>query len=145
MRGRSFVIGFLLFAALFAVALWYVQTRAWYRDMPATASIAVAGREVPVTDFRGIDAPSPLKRRGCFRVDPALLAGAPVAEDATPLSAPGWFDCFDHARLTLDLAAGRARAVLATTDDPEDFETIIAVYPDGAGYLWRQLKAEFRN
>ncbi|HEU0222012.1 MAG TPA: DUF6446 family protein, partial [Paracoccaceae bacterium] len=73
------------------------------------------------------------------------LAAAPRAEDATPLSAPSWFGCFDHAQLTRDLAAGRAVAYRAGTDVPKDFERIIAVYPDGRAYMWRQLQKEFRD
>lgn len=145
MRGRTLVLLLLGFALLFGAALWYFQTRFWYGGWPDPGRIAVMGREVAVADWQGIDAPSPLKRRACFRVDPALLADLAPPEDAEPLSAPGWFPCFDHAALAADLAAGRARAVLAARDEPRDFETVIALYPDGRAYLWRQLRRPFRD
>ncbi len=144
MRGRTFILGLLGFTAVFAVALWWFQTRAWYETEDGLAEIAVAGMRVPVSDYRGITGPSPLKLRGCFRVDPARII-APLAEDATPLVAPGWFDCFDAGALTGDIAAGRAVAYLAAANDPKDYETILALYPDGRGYLWRQLNARFRE
>lgn len=145
MRGKSVILGLLAFTAVFAVALWYFQTRAWYEEVTGLMTITAGGQEVNVDDYHGLTGNSPQKLRGCFRVDPAALAHVPVAEQPVPISAPHWFDCFDHGALTVDLAEGRATAYLAVKDVPQDFEIIVAVYPDGRGYLWRQLGAAFRN
>lgn len=145
MSGKRLVLGLLLVTALFAGALWYFQTRAWYEEVTGLSAIRAGGREIAVSDYLGIDAPSPQKLRACFRADPAAFTGLPPAPGATPLIAPGWFACFDAGALTADLAAGRAVAHLAAADDPKDFETIVAVYPDGRAFLWRQLNAKFRD
>ena len=59
--------------------------------------------------------------------------------DATPLVAPFWFRCFDAGRLTADLATGAAAAYAVARDAPPGFDLMLAAYPDGRGYLWRQL------
>ena len=106
----------------------------------------MAGVATPVEDYQGVDASSsPLKLRGCFQADPAAFARAEPAPDATPLTGPGWFDCYDAGTLTEDLAAGRARAYALTRDDPDGFDLMAAIYPDGRGYLWRQLGAQYRE
>lgn len=144
MNGRRLILGLLIFTAIFAVVLWYFQTRAHYREVTGVNRITVSGRTVPVSDYRGLDGSSPLKLRGCMRLDPAALADLPQAE-ALPLIAPRWFDCYDAGTLTADIAAGRARAVMVAPDEPEHFEIVLAYYPDGRAYLWRQLNARFRN
>jgi hypothetical protein len=144
-KGRAVLVGMGLALVVFAAALWWFQTRAWYEEVTGVETATVAGREVPVTGWRGIDAvSSPIKLRACFRIDPGALADAPMAEAPTPLTAPGWFDCFDAGALTEALAAGEARAVLAATGEFEGTERVIAVYPDGRAYMWRQLTPEAR-
>jgi hypothetical protein len=143
--GRAVLTGMGLALVVFAAALWWFQTRAWYDEVTGVEAVTVAGREVPVTGWRGIDAASsPIKLRACFRVEPGSLAHAPVAEAPTPLIAPGWFDYFDAEALTDALAAGEARAVTADTGEFEATERLIAVYPDGRAYVWRQLTPEAR-
>lgn len=145
MSGRAVLVGMGLALLVFAAALWWFQTRAWYSEVAGVETVTVAGREVPVADWRGIDAASsPIKLRACFRVEPGALADAPVAEAPTPLIAPDWFDCFDARALTAALASGEARAVRAAAGEFEVTERLIAVYPDGRAYMWRQLTPEAR-
>ena len=66
---------------------------------------------------------------------------APEAPDAEPLVAPGWFDCFDAEAIAKDLDAGAARAILAEFNEPYGFDRIIAAYPDGRAFQWRQINA----
>jgi hypothetical protein len=140
MSGRTLVTGFLAFLALFAAALVWTQLFAFYeRETAAPELVGLA-----VADYRGIDAASsPLKLRGCFRLDPAAAAGLAPAPDATPLVAPFWFRCFDAAELTHDLATGAARGYAVARDAPAGFDLMLAAYPDGRGYLWRQLNDRF--
>ncbi|TPE50765.1 DUF6446 family protein [Amaricoccus solimangrovi] len=146
MNGKRLVQGFLVFLAIFAAALIYTQFFAYYTRERGVETLRLAGAEVPVSDYDGIDsASSPLKLRGCFRIDPAAVAALPPAADATPLTPPFWFRCFDAGALTEDLASGAATARVVTRDDPKGFDEMIAVYPDGRGYLWRQLNAAFRD
>ncbi len=144
MSGKALMIGLLAVTAVFAAALIWFQFFAYYQRA-SVAAIEVAGVATPVADYDGIDAAtSPLKLRGCFRADPAAFAAAEPAPDATPLTAPFWFRCFDAGALTDDLAAGRATAYAIGRDRPAGFDMMAALYPDGRGYVWRQLGAEFR-
>jgi hypothetical protein len=143
-RGRLTVVAILAVAAIFGAALWWFQVYAFYERQSGVGALRVAGEVVPIADYDGIDAAtSPLKLRGCFRADPAAFAAAEPAPDATPLVAPSWFDCFDVETLTEDLAAGRARAYALEHDAPAGFDLLVAIYPDGRGYLWRQLGKDY--
>jgi hypothetical protein len=143
--GKRVMIAFLAFVAVFAAALIYFQFFAFYRTTEAPEAVFVDGDPVPVRDWTGIDgATSPLKLRACFETEVAALADAEPVTDATPLNPPFWFRCFDARGLTHDLQAGRAEAFAVTRDQPSGFDTMLAVYPDGRAYLWRQLNERFR-
>ena len=138
MKGRSLVLGLALFTAVFAAGLWYAQVYAWWTPVDGLDSVRIAGADVAVRDYRGLDGDSsPLKLRGCFRLDPAAV-DAPPAADPAPLVTPGWFDCFDAAALGAALEAGEARAVEAGRD-PEGFRRVVAIFPDGRAFLWREV------
>lgn len=143
MTGRTIVIGLGLVTLLFGIGLWYAQVHAFYERTEAD-EIEIAGRTHPVEDWQGIDAASsPLKLRACFRL--AEAPDAPPAPEPVPLVAPPWFDCFDAGALAADLAAGRATAYLAAAEDAHGVDRIVARYPDGRAYMWRQLNARFAN
>jgi hypothetical protein len=138
--GRRLVTGFLGFLAVFVAALIWFQFFAYYHREDGLPAIVIAGATVPVSGYTGIDASSsPLKRRACLTLDPAAVAGLTPAPDATPLTAPFWFRCFSARSLTEDLASGAATAYAIAADSPPGFDLMLAVYPDGRGYLWRQL------
>ncbi|MEX0969743.1 MAG: DUF6446 family protein [Paracoccaceae bacterium] len=146
MNGRVFVMLLLVFTAAFAGWLWYAQVYAKYEVTDGMATVLAGGTERPVDGYLGIDSvTSPLKRRGCFTVDPAAFVDLPTAEQPTPLSAPGWFACFNFAELTLDIEAGRATAYLAAQLERNAADRIIAIYPDGRAYEWRQLNAKYQD
>lgn len=137
MPGRTLMICLLGFTALFGAVLWYFQTYAFYAEIGAD-TVTIAGREYPVSDYRGIDAvTSPLKRRACFQL-PATPE-APVAADPTPLVAPDWFDCFDAETLHKALEAGEATAYVAAPEEFDGVDRIVARYPDGRAFEWRQI------
>lgn len=146
MSGRRLIVGFLGFLAVFTAALVWFQLFAFYERSSGVSELSVAGAPVPVADWQGIDATSsPLKLRGCFHVAPGAFAAAAPAPDATPLNAPFWFRCFDAGQITRDIAAGTAQAVALARNEPDGFDLMAAVYPDGRGYVWRQLGAAYRD
>ena len=70
MKGRVLIVGFLVALAGFAGALWYFQTRAFYRDLPPQP-LEIAGRTYPILEWRGIDATSsPLETQGLYPAGP---------------------------------------------------------------------------
>ncbi len=136
--GKALAIALLVFATLFGAGLWWAQEYAWFERDDGRPFVRIAASDVPVSGYRGIDGESsPLKLRGCFEVDPSAVSG-PTADAAAPLIAPGWFDCFDAEAIGADIEAGRARAVVAELDRA-GFRRIVAVYPDGRAFQWREV------
>ena len=155
MNGKL-VGGFIVITAPFtAAAVWYAQGYAFYQPIEATAPAAEirltsveTGLPEPILadQFQGIDADSsPLRFRSCFHtpLSLALLTETfTVYEGATPLNAPGWFDCFDAARIGADLESGAAVAFLSEHDIHPGVDRVVAVYPDGRAFAWQQLNPE---
>ena len=142
----------LVLAALIAgAALWWLQTRAFYDPVafapgaevlltPAGGGNPVA---IPVTGITGIDAASsPIRFRACFSTPLPLAeiaaAYAPYPR-AVPLTAPGWFGCFDAAAIGAALERGEARAFLSQAAIRPDVDRVVAILPDGRGFAWHQL------
>jgi len=149
MSGRTLVIFGAAGLIIFAVALWYFQTRAFYHDLPR-APLVIGATEYPVTEWQGIDADtSPLMRRVCLKVAPEtarqIAADQKPRADAEPLTGPGWFGCFEARALAQDLESGRAAAYSPGPSPFEGVDDFLALYPDGRAYLWRQLRPEFRD
>lgn len=137
MSGRYLVIALLVFVALFGAVLWYFQTYAFYAELGAD-KVTIAGKEYSVSNYRGIDAvTSPLKLRSCFEMHGTI--DAPLAEKPTPLVAPDWFDCFDAREIGEALEQGEAVAYLAEADEFDGVDRIVARFPDGRAYEWRQF------
>ncbi len=140
MSGRLVGLGLVGFALVFGAVLAWFQLFAFYERQRDVAALEIGGVAVPVAGYDGIDAASsPLKLRGCFRIDPSAVSALPPVADAVPLTPPFWFRCFDAGALTRDLHAGVATAYRIGVDEPSGFDRMIAVYPDGRGYLWRQM------
>ena len=141
MSGRALVITLVAFTVIFGAVLWYFQTYAFYAELGAE-TVTIAGRDYAVSDYRGIDAmTSPLKLRSCFYL-PAV-PDAPVAENPTPLVAPGWFDCFDARTIAEALEAGDAIAYLAQPDEFDGVDRLVARYADGRAFEWRQFNDKY--
>lgn len=146
--GRWVAIAIVGLTALFGVALWYTQTRAYYDPLTLT-ELSVAGADgqaitLALEDFSGIDADtSPLRFRACFRLVDAevstLIARAVPHPDATPLIAPAWFDCYDGAQIGADLENGTATALTGQVEIARGVDRVVAIYPDGRGFAWHQL------
>lgn len=138
MSGKRLILGLVAIAAAMGAGLYYALVFAWFVQVDGLPGVTIDGAGVAVADYRGLDGDaSPLKLRACFTVDPALVAG-PAAVNPAPLVAPGWFDCFDAAAIGAALEAGQARAVVAEAA-PAGFQRIVAVYPDGRAFMWRQV------
>ncbi len=152
MNGKAVGLILVVSALLTGAAVYYLQVYGYYAPIPASAPAAeirltsvVTGQpeKIIAIDFQGIDASSsPLRYRGCFTT-PLTLAMATesfsVYDGATPLIAPGWFDCFDAARIGADLDAGLAVAFLSQADIVPGIDRVVAIYPDGRGFAWHQL------
>ncbi len=125
------------------VYYYYVDVTAQVSDIHLTPAAGGAPEPIGAKMTRAIDADSsPIRFRACFTTDAGLdvltadYAGYP---DAEPLTAPGWFDCFDAREIGEALEAGTARAVLGTRDITWGIDRVVAVFPDGRGFVWHQI------
>ncbi|MDS9467175.1 DUF6446 family protein [Paracoccus sp. MBLB3053] len=145
MNGRIPALLILGAALAAGVGVWYAQEYGFYERVdPAGIGLTVIADGQPVTlevgELEAIDASSsPIRWRGCFRLDRPLPEGAEVFAQPTPLVGPNWFSCFDAGQLQADLASGAAKAYLSQPEIRPDVDRVIAVYPDGRAYGWHQF------
>lgn len=150
----------LLAAGLAAGLVYYFQIYGFYEpvqpsDGTGTTRIQLVSADTGqpesllVDDFRGIDADSsPLRFRGCFTTSSPVTTLAEtfvIKDDAEPLIAPGWFDCFDAKTIGRALERGEAVAFLGHRNIRDGVDRVVAFFPDGRGYIWHQLNEKYRN
>lgn len=125
-----------------AGGLYLVNFYHWDR-VRGVEMVTIGGESFAVSGYDGLDnTVLPTKLRACFRLeDPqaALAAGAAPRQDAGPFTAPFWFDCWDAETIGADVAAGRARIILAERVVEGEFATerYVAIYEDGRAFMWR--------
>ncbi len=155
MNGK-FVGGSIVIAALLGgVALYYLQVYHWYEPAPASTEIklvsVVSGEPeaIDIEDFQGIDATSsPLRFRGCFTTflnHSTATETYELIDGAEPLTAPGWFDCYDATQLGADLKSGAALAFISEPEIADGVDRIVALYDDGRAYAWHQLNDKYKD
>ncbi len=137
-NGKYVVAGLVALTVLFGLVFWWFQSHAFYSETKAEqAEVVIAGSPYRVTEWNGIDASSsPLKMRACFLIEGPIDALSALAPE--PLVAPGWFRCFNAEVIAENLATGYAKAYVAQRNDPRGFDRIVAVFPGGRAYMWRQ-------
>jgi len=150
MTGRI-MAGFIVITSLIAgAAMYYLQVYGFYDEVentPDDIKLTVLETDTPeamlVDNFTGIDADSsPLRFRGCFTtpMSQGMLTETYVTyPDATPLTAPGWFDCFDAVAIGTALETGEAIAFLGQENIEYGVDRVIAVFGDGRAFVWHQL------
>ena len=144
MSGRFLVVGLLGFTTFFAIFLYYFQVFAYYQTSAPLDYVTIQGTRVPVTRYIGIDSKtSGLKLRGCFFTDPTKFVDFEIHKKATPLSAPFWFNCFESGSIQRALDAGDAKAYLAVENEKDGIDRVVAIYPNGMGFQWRQLNSKY--
>jgi len=151
MNGKIAAGAIVISAILAGVGVWYQQEYAFYAPVSFTPGQEItlttieSGQPEPILaeGVTGIDADSsPLRFRACFTtpMTQAMLSETYVAYDgATPLVAPGWFDCFDAVAIGTALERGEALAFLSQAGVAADIDRVVAVFPDGRAYAWHQL------
>jgi hypothetical protein len=138
--GKYVVVGLVGFAFLFGMAFWWFQSHAFYEET-WSEEVTIDSVIYPVMRWRGVTSTSsPLKMRACFVIRGRI--DAPLAPEPEPLVAPGWFKCFNARYIAENLASGYGTAYVAERNDPRGFDRIVAVFPGGNAYMWRQLTEE---
>ncbi len=144
MNGKRFILLFLCSVVIFTVALFYFQNYAYYYTKDIRLNILLGKKRYEISDYQGIDSESSgLKLRECFVVDMLDDIDLSKYEKPTPLTAPFWFKCFNAERITKDLDDGNASAFLFQKEEFDGIDNVIAIYPDGRSYRWRQLNTKY--
>lgn len=149
--GRVLTVFMLATAVVTGAAIYWLQVYAYYETVTAEAAgevqmVSLVSGEPEVIEyegFQGIDSDSsPIRFRACFTtpIGQATLSETYVGyPDATPLVAPGWFDCFDAVEVGEALERGEAMAFLGVKDLRYGVDRVVAVMPDGRGFIWHQI------
>lgn len=156
MNGK--IVGsFVVITALVAgVAIYWLQLYAFYDEVAAddaaiTLVNVATGQPEPIliAGFEGIDATSsPLRYRACFETGQSLATLTETYADypgAAPLTGPGWFDCYDAASIGAALERGEALAFLGQRNISDGVDLVVAVFPDGRAFAWRQLNEKYQD
>ncbi len=150
MTGKILTLAIVICALVAGAAMYYLQVYGYYYDVPenqsevSLTSVVSGGPEaIALSAFKAIDADSsPIRYRACFQTEASiamLTETYVVLESAEPLLAPKWFDCFDAQRIGQDIETGAAVAFMGTRNLKYGIDRIVAVYPDGRGYVWHQV------
>lgn len=151
MNVRIVLGGMLMLAVVAGAALYYLQVYAFYdRLTPAQVGdirmvSVVSGEPEPILadDVQAIDSDSsPIRFRACFQTAQSLAMLTETYEiydHAEPLNAPDWFECFDAKAIGAALESGQAVAFLGQKHVSYGVDRVIAVLPDGRGYVWPQI------
>jgi hypothetical protein len=131
--------------------MYYQQVYAYYEevtpngetDVQLTSILIGAPETVLYDEFRAIDADSsPIRYRACFStsMSHAMLTETYLLDDeAVPLTAPGWFDCFDAREIGAAMEEGRALAFLGAANIEYGVDRMVAIHEDGRGWVWDQI------
>ena len=149
MNGKIVGGAIVLSAVVAGAALYYLQVHHWYRDVSdVQAGVALTAldgslEQIRVGNLRAIDAvSSPIRFRACFDTPEGLgtlTQDFVVYPEAEPLTAPGWFDCFDAAALGAALTQGDAVAFLGQENIVYGIDRVVAIGADGRGFAWNQI------
>ena len=144
MNGKYFIFLFLGGLVVFTAALFYFQNYAYYDLTDIRHNFLLGDKRYEISNYQGIDSESSaLKLRECFIIDNLDNIDLSKYEKPTPLTAPFWFKCFNAERITKDLLGGKASAFLLKKEEFDGIDDVIAVYPDGKSYRWRQLNSKY--
>jgi hypothetical protein len=151
MNGKAIGIFLVVLGLIAGAAMYWLQVYAYYDEVRLASDggdVVVRAtkadgtvQDLQVSEFRGIDSDSsPIRFRACFLTS-TNQNGLALYPNATPLVAPGWFDCFDAAAIGTDLEAGRAIAVLGEENVTYGIDRVLVLYPDGRAFAWHQINA----
>ena len=151
MTGRIAAIAIVLSAIVAGAAMYWLQVYAFYDRLPETTVLRVSTdtgvQPLSLAAFEGIDAnSSPLRFRACASLaDMTEVAHALPATDPDPLTAPGWFGCFDAEAIGTAIRRGEATAYLSEHEIHRGVDRLIAVFPDGRVFAWHQLNGTLED
>lgn len=157
MNGKLVGGAIVLISLLAGAAMYWLQVYAYYdtakfepgAEIMLTPIIGDQPEVIVAEGVTGIDAQSsPLRFRACFHTPLSqgmLTETYKVYEQAEPLVAPSWFDCFNAERIGAALETGEAIAFLSVQDITPGVDRVVAVFPNGDAYAWHQLNDKLKE
>jgi hypothetical protein len=156
MNGKLVAGGIVLTGLVAGIAMYWLQVYAFYAPVSfipgAEITLVPIDGTLPeaivVENIQGIDAgSSPLRFRACFTTpltQATLTETYRLYDRPTPLTAPGWFDCFDAVAIGQALERGEALAFLSHSDIARGVDRVVAVFADGRAFAWHQLNDTYK-
>jgi hypothetical protein len=157
LNGKIVGGGIVLIGLVAGVAMYWLQVYAFYDEARFTPGAEITlvpidsdtPEAIVVADLEGIDATSsPLRFRACFTTpltQATLTETYRIYDAPTPLTAPGWFDCFDAEAIGAALERGEALAFLSQAEIAVGVDRVVAVFPDGRAFAWHQLNETLKD
>lgn len=157
MNGKLVAGGIVLTGLVAGIAMYWLQVYAFYEPVSFTPGteitlVPIEGavpEAIVVENIEGIDADSsPLRFRACFTTpltQATLTETYRLYDTPTPLTAPGWFDCFDADAIGEALERGEALAFLSQANISKGVDRVVAVFPDGRAFAWHQLNDTYKE
>ena len=157
MNGKLVAGGIVLTGLVAGIAMYWLQVYAFYEPVSFTPGteitlVPIEGavpEAIVVENIEGIDADSsPLRFRACFTTpltQATLTETYRLYDRPTPLTAPGWFDCFDADAIGEALERGEALAFLSQANISKGVDRVVAVFPDGRAFAWHQLNDTYKE
>ena len=151
MNGKVIGVAILASGVVAGAAMYYLQVYGFYTEVSGpdvenvqVTTLAGGAPEIILSEnFKAIDADSsPIRYRACFTTPqslPMMTETYALYDEAVPLNAPGWFDCFDADEIGAALEEGSALAFLGTFNVIYGIDRIVAVHDDGRGWVWHQI------
>ena len=150
MKLKFLLASIVMIAVAAGALLYYLQVYAYYEEVSADVSSVEltsihtgAPEEILFENFTAIDSDSsPIRYRACFTTPVSygsLTDNYVIYDKAEPLVAPSWFNCFDAKEIGAALETGEAVAFLGTENVSYGIDRIVAVMPDGRGFVWHQI------
>ena len=128
MNGKLVAGGIVLTGLVAGIAMYWLQVYAFYVPVSFTP-----GTEITLVPIEGA-------------VPEATLTETYRLYDRpTPLTAPGWFDCFDADAIGEALERGEALAFLSQANIARGVDRVVAVFPDGRAFAWHQLNDTYKE
>jgi len=156
MNGKLVAGGIVLTGLVAGIAMYWLQVYAFYAPVSFTPGAEITlvpidgtlPEAIVVENIQGIDAgSSPLRFRACFTTpltQATLTETYRLYDRPTPLTAPGWFDCFDAVAIGEALERGEALAFLSHSDIARGVDRVVAVFADGRAFAWHQLNDTYK-
>jgi hypothetical protein len=156
-NGKLVAGGIVLTGLVAGIAMYWLQVYAFYEPVSFTPGTEITlvplegavPEAIVVENIEGIDADSsPLRFRACFTTpltQATLTETYRLYDTPTPLTAPGWFDCFDADAIGEALERGEALAFLSQANISKGVDRVVAVFPDGRAFAWHQLNDTYKE